>query len=64
MTALLARSNLTLGQMPPGLMRDDAIEDYWEVVSTGAPTYQLIHRVEDNLALSYARLLLPFAAEL
>jgi hypothetical protein len=57
------RSNLTLGQMPAGLMRDDAIEDYWEVVSTGMPNYQLIHRLEDHLALSYARLLLPFAAD-
>jgi hypothetical protein len=57
------RSNLTLGEMPPGLMRDDAIEDYWEVVSTGVPNYQLIHRLEDHLALSYARLLLPFAAD-
>jgi hypothetical protein len=57
------RSNLTLGEMPPGLMREDAIEDYWEVVSTGVPNYQLIHRLEDRLALSYARLLLPFAAD-
>jgi hypothetical protein len=57
------RSNLTLGQMPPGLMREDAIEDYWEVVSTGVPNYQLIHRLEDRLDLSYARLLLPFAAD-
>src|SRR5262249_18115806 len=56
-------SNLTLGQMPAGLMRADAIEDYWEVVSTGVPNYQLIYRFEDNLPFSYARLLLPLAAD-
>jgi hypothetical protein len=48
--------------MPAGSMRDDAIEDYWEVVTTGVPTYQLINRVEKNLPYSYARLLLPLAA--
>ena len=56
-------SNLTLGQMPAGLMREDAIEDYWEVVNTGVPNYQLICRFEDNLAFSYARLLLPLATD-
>jgi hypothetical protein len=56
-------SNLTLGEMPAGLMREDAIEDYWEVVSTGVPNYQLIHRFEADLAFSYARLLLPLAAD-
>jgi hypothetical protein len=56
-------SNLTLGQMPRGLMREDAIEDYWEVVSTGMPNYQLIRRFEDDQVLSYARLLLPLAAD-
>ena len=55
--------NKTLRDMPAGSMRDDAIEDYWEVVTTGAPTYQLINRVEKNLAYSYARLLLPLAAD-
>ena len=60
---LPGRSNLTLGQMPAGLMREDAIEDYWEVVSTGVPNYQLIYRFEDNLRFSYARLLLPLAAD-
>jgi hypothetical protein len=57
------RSNLTLGQMPQRSMREDAIEDYWEVVSTGVPNYQLIHRFEDDLVLSYSRLLLPLAAD-
>jgi hypothetical protein len=59
----LGHSNLTLGQMPRGLMREDAIEDYLEVVSTGMPNYQLIHRFEDDLVFSYARLLLPLAAD-
>jgi hypothetical protein len=54
--------NKTLRDMPAGSMRDDAIEDYWEVVTTGVPTYQLINRVEKNLPYSYARLLLPLAA--
>ena len=53
----------TLAQMPPGLMRDEAIEDYWEVVTTGVPTYQLIHHAANGLAYSYARLLLPLAAD-
>ena len=55
--------NKTLRDMPAGSMRDDAIEDYWEVVTTGVPTYQLIDRVEKNLPYSYARLLLPLAAD-
>jgi hypothetical protein len=49
--------------MPAGSMRDDAIEDYWEVVTTGLPTYQLNYHVEKNLPYSYARLLLPLAAD-
>jgi hypothetical protein len=49
--------------MPGGSMRDNAIEDYWEVVSTGVPTYQLINHVEENVPYSYARLLLPLAAD-
>jgi hypothetical protein len=44
-------------------MRDDAIEDYWEVVTTAVPTYQLINRVEKNLPYSYARMLLPLAED-
>jgi len=59
----LGHSDMTLGQMPTGLMREDAIEDYWEVVNTGVPNYQLIHRLENDLVLSYARLLLPLAAD-
>jgi hypothetical protein len=55
--------NKTLGDMPTGSMRDNAIEDYWEVVSTGVPTYQLINHVEKNVPYSYARLLLPLAAD-
>jgi hypothetical protein len=58
------RANQTLGQMLlPRLMRDDAIEDYSEVVNTGVPTYQLIHHSANGLAYSYARLLLPLAAD-
>lgn len=56
-------ANHTLAQMPAGLVRDDALEDYWEVVTTGVPTYQLIHHIENGLAFSYARLLLPLAAD-
>jgi hypothetical protein len=57
------RANRTLAEMLPGLMRDDAIEDYWEVVSTGVPTYQLIHHSASGRGYSYARLLLPLAAD-
>lgn len=56
-------ANHTLAQMPEGLMREDALEDYWEVVTTGVPSYQLIHRIEHDLLFSYARLLLPLAAD-
>lgn len=56
-------ANKTLGGMPAGLMRDNAIEDYWEVVTTGVPAYQLISHVESKLPYSYARLLLPLAAD-
>lgn len=56
-------SNKTLGEMPAGLMRDEAIEDYWEVATTGLPTYQLISHVENNIPYSYARLLLPLASD-
>jgi hypothetical protein len=55
--------NLTLGEMPAGLMRSDAIEDYRNAVNTGVPTYQLINRLEDNVPFSYARLLLPLACD-
>jgi hypothetical protein len=60
---VLGDSNLTLGQMPRGLMREDAIEDYWEVVSTGVPNYQLIRHFQDDRVLPYARLILPLAAD-
>ena len=53
----------TLGEMPAGLMRDNAIEDYREVVTTGVPTYRLISHVESKSSYSYARLLLPLAAD-
>jgi hypothetical protein len=56
-------ANKTLAEMPAGLMRDEAIEDYWEVATTGVPTYQLIRHVENNVPYSYARLLLPLAAD-
>ena len=54
-------TNQTLGRMPSGLMRDNAIEDYWEVVTTGVPAYHLIRLTEDQAEYSYARLLLPLA---
>jgi len=56
-------TNKCLCEMPPGLMRDEAIEDYWEVATTGVPTYQLITYIEKKTPYSYARLLLPFAAD-
>ncbi|MBV8890109.1 MAG: PAS domain-containing protein [Alphaproteobacteria bacterium] len=56
-------TNCRLGQMPAGLMRDDAVEDYWEVVTGGVPTYQLVYRGEHYLRYSYARLLLPLATD-
>jgi hypothetical protein len=56
-------ANKALGEMPTGLMRDKAIEDYWEVATTGVPTYHLISHVENKVSYSYARLLLPLAAD-
>jgi hypothetical protein len=56
-------ANRTLGDMPAGLMRDDAIEDYRQVVATGVPHYHLISHIEKSLAFSYARLLLPLAQD-
>ncbi len=56
-------ANQTLAQMPAGLMREDALEDYWEVVTTGVPSYQLIQHVENGQLFSYARLLLPLATD-
>jgi hypothetical protein len=56
-------TNRTLAQMPPSLMRDAALEDYREVVTTGVPIYQLIHHAANGLAYSYARLLLPLGAD-
>ncbi len=50
-----------LSQMPAGLMRDNAIEDYWGVVTMGVARYHLMDIIEDRAAYSYARLLLPFA---
>ncbi len=51
----------SLGQMPMGLMRENALEDYREVVLTGCSRYHLINVTEDRVAYSYARLLLPLA---
>src|SRR5262249_50433204 len=47
-------ANKTLGEMPASLMRDAAIEDYWEVATTGMPTYHLISHVEKKTPYSYA----------
>jgi hypothetical protein len=51
----------SLSQMPAGLMRETAIEDYWDAVSMGVARYHLIDITADRVAYSYARLLLPFA---
>jgi hypothetical protein len=57
------QTNRCLGEMPGGLMREEAIEDYWEVANTGVPTYRLISHIEKKAPYSYARLLLPFAVD-
>jgi hypothetical protein len=51
-----------LGDMPPSLMRDNAIEDYWSTVQGGAPAYHLIRLTQSGVTYAYARLLLPFAS--
>ena len=56
-------ANRALGEMPEGLMRDDAIQDYRAVVLSGAPNYHLISIVEHEIPFSYARLLLPLAQD-
>jgi hypothetical protein len=56
-------ANRSLGEMPEGLMRDDAIEDYRRVVAAATPSYHLINIVENRLSYSYARLLLPLAQD-
>jgi len=56
-------ANRALGEMPEGLMRDDAIQDYRGVVLSGAPSYHLISIVEHEIPFSYARLLLPLAQD-
>jgi hypothetical protein len=52
-----------LGEMPHTTMRDAAIEDYSDVVSTGVPTYQLVFHLQDFMPYSYGRLLLPLASD-
>lgn len=56
-------ANRSLGEMPQGLMRDEAMEDYRQVVAAGSPNYHLINIVENQLLYSYARLLLPLAQD-
>ncbi len=56
-------ANRALGEMPAGVMRDEALEDYRQAVSTGAPSYHLIDIVERKSLFSYARLLLPLAQD-
>jgi hypothetical protein len=54
---------LTLGAMPPGLMRENAIEDYQEAVARRLPNYSVIRVREKSIEYSYSRLILPFAGE-
>jgi hypothetical protein len=56
-------ANRALGEMPQGLMREDALEDYRRVVASGTPAYHLINIVENELSYSYSRLLLPLAQD-
>jgi hypothetical protein len=51
-----------LRDMPPSLMRDNAVEDYWSTVQAGVPAYHLIRLTQDGVSYAYARLLLPFAS--
>jgi hypothetical protein len=56
-------ANRALGEMPEGLMRDEAIGEYRQVVVSATPSYHLINIVENELVYSYARLLLPLAQD-
>lgn|GEM_PF-1220721 len=56
-------ANRALGEMPPGAMREEAVYDYRRVVSSGAPDYHLIRVVENDIAYSYARLILPISED-
>ena len=56
-------ANRTLGEMPAGLMRDEAIAHYRRIAATGMPSYDIINLIEKNLSFSYARLLLPLAQD-
>jgi hypothetical protein len=55
------REKRQLGQMPPGLMQAWAIRNYWEVATTGAPTYDLTFICDYGKEYSYTRLILPLA---
>lgn len=52
---------LSLDAMPPGLMRENAIEDYQQAVAQGTPNYSVIRLRESSTEYSYSRLILPFA---
>ena len=56
------RDSLSLREMPCGLMREAAIEDYGRAAATGSPCYSLVSLVEKFTGYSYARLILPLAA--
>lgn len=55
------REKRRLGQMPPGLMQAWAIRHYWEVATTGTPTYDLTFICDYGREYSYARLILPLS---
>jgi hypothetical protein len=56
-------TRMPLGGCPWPLLRDAAMQDYADVVATGQAAYHLISHTVDHLRHSFARLLLPLAAD-
>jgi hypothetical protein len=56
-------TKMTLGACPWPILRDAAMEDYGDVVATGEPAYHLISHTLGLRRHSFARLLLPLAAD-
>jgi hypothetical protein len=56
-------TRMPLSAIPWPLVREAAMEDYADVVATGQPAYHLVSHTIDHLRHSFARLLLPLAAD-
>ena len=54
---------MTLGACPWPILRNAVMRDYGDVVATGEPAYHLISHTIDYVRHSFARLLLPLAAD-